>query len=374
VQPRHRLTSLGALALALLAAPIAHATTTTIGSDLTATPTGLQGAGDDGTTFVQTEIYTHPVTTPDGVIVRWRIKTAADSNQGTFKLRVIRPFDATQYEAVGTSSPHTSAPAGGTEVFDTRLPVSSGDYVGVDLAGIAVWRKTGLGADASDMAWSPPLPDGDASAPDALHPDEGVEYFYNADVEPDADNDAFGDDTQDNCPGVANVRQTNTDGAADGGNACDPDDDNDGRPDSSDNCPTTKGGSTADFDHDGRGDACDAPKPGACANRFAGTGKGETIVGSRFGDRLTGRGGDDILKGLEGRDCLSGGGGGDLLRGGPGKNRYSGGGGKDRIVARNGVKEKVDCGSGRDTAVIDASDSVKHCEVVRSPIVVVAGR
>ena len=60
----------------------------------------------------------------------------------------------------------------------------------------------------------------------------------------------------DNCPNVANLSQTNTD--IDGlGDACDPDDDNDGVLDGEDNCPLTANASQTDTDGDGLGDACD---------------------------------------------------------------------------------------------------------------------
>ena len=61
-----------------------------------------------------------------------------------------------------------------------------------------------------------------------------------ADIEPDADADGYGDETQDNCPGVANNDQADTD--HDGqGDACDDDDDNDGIRDIEDLCRTIPG-------------------------------------------------------------------------------------------------------------------------------------
>jgi hypothetical protein len=52
----------------------------------------------------------------------------------------------------------------------------------------------------------------------------------------DTDGDKIGDNA-DNCPAVANADQVNTDGLADGGNACDADDDEDGVADTSDDFP-----------------------------------------------------------------------------------------------------------------------------------------
>jgi hypothetical protein len=63
-------------------------------------------------------------------------------------------------------------------------------------------------------------------------------------------------DDADNCLSVSNAYQVNTDGADDGGNACDDDDDNDMWQDVYDNCPFTYNPDQADSDGDGTGDLC----------------------------------------------------------------------------------------------------------------------
>jgi Tol biopolymer transport system component len=123
-------------------------------------------------------------------------------------------------------------------------------------------------------------------------------YTYEGSAPVDTDGDGVFDAT-DNCPLIPNPSQANADGDAQG-DACDPDDDNDGqsdvdevacgsnplnavstapdrdsdgRPDcvdpdddndgvadGSDNCPLVANASQADADHDGVGDACD-PTP-----------------------------------------------------------------------------------------------------------------
>jgi Ca2+-binding RTX toxin-like protein len=84
---------------------------------------------------------------------------------------------------------------------------------------------------------------------------------------------------------------------------------------------------------------------------------GKTISGTARADRLVGTNYDDVLKGFGGNDTLIGGGGKDILYGGLGN---------DVIRARDGRRDVVDCGPGRDVAYVDRLDKVaKNCEVVR---------
>jgi len=71
----------------------------------------------------------------------------------------------------------------------------------------------------------------------------------------DEDSDGAGD-ACDNCLGIYNPRQENLDGD-EVGDVCDDDDDGDGWPDQSDNCPLVSNARQTDTDADGYGDACD---------------------------------------------------------------------------------------------------------------------
>lgn len=92
----------------------------------------------------------------------------------------------------------------------------------------------------------------------------------------------------------------------------------------------------------------------------------DRLLGGAGNDRLGGGAGRDALDGGAGNDALDGGAGNDALKGGAGTNSYRGGAGNDTVNAKNGKKETVDCGAGRDTALADRSDVKRGCETVRT--------
>jgi fermentation-respiration switch protein FrsA (DUF1100 family) len=103
-----------------------------------------------------------------------------------------------------------------------------------------------------------------------------------------------------------------------------------------------------------------APAPGVDA-----AGRCETGIeskGTRADERIVGSAGGDRLRGGGGNDRISGKGGDDCVRGNRGKDRLSGGGGNDRLAARDGERERIRCGKGKDTAVVDRIDRVRGCE------------
>lgn len=116
-----------------------------------------------------------------------------------------------------------------------------------------------------------------------------------------------------------------------------------------------------------------------------GTNRAERLLGMAGNDRLLGRGGNDVLLGFGGNDLLDGGLGNDTLDGGPGNDTLRGAHGADRITCGTGLRDRafggagndvvncrdrgrgrdvVDCGPGRDRAIVDRFDIVRNCEVV----------
>jgi hypothetical protein len=91
----------------------------------------------------------------------------------------------------------------------------------------------------------------------------------------------------------------------------------------------------------------------------------DVISGDVGDDEIFGGGGGDGLVGGSGKDLIDGGDGNDELIGGPDKDRLIGGAGDDRIEARDGERDVVKCGPGKDVAFVDKKDEVKGCEKVR---------
>lgn len=101
--------------------------------------------------------------------------------------------------------------------------------------------------------------------------------------------------------------------------------------------------------------------------------RGRHIIGSRTADYLPGGGGNDVIEGRGGNDTILGGAGNDLLLGGAGNDVIDGGSGHDRIFggpgsdtirAADDQKDTIDCGPGRDHAIVDRIDVVKNCESI----------
>jgi hypothetical protein len=106
-------------------------------------------------------------------------------------LRVLRPTGAGAFTAIGTSA--TGTTTAGTAQFNTQLPIKAGDYLGVDNASDALIFAPTPGT--SVYRWIPPLVDGSNRA--ATDTRGTLELMVQADLEPDADCDGAGDETQD---------------------------------------------------------------------------------------------------------------------------------------------------------------------------------
>ena len=113
-------------------------------------------------------------------------------------------------------------------------------------------------------------------------------------------------------------------------------------------------------------DAVAATPPHVKGRRIVGTAKGEYLAGGGHDDVILGNGGNDTLLGGAGDDRINGGAGNDIINGGSGADRLIGGPGSDTITAADGERDVVDCGRGRDRAVVDSFDKTTDCEVVET--------
>jgi Ca2+-binding RTX toxin-like protein len=97
----------------------------------------------------------------------------------------------------------------------------------------------------------------------------------------------------------------------------------------------------------------------------AATQRADRLVGTARADTLRGLGGPDTILGLAGDDLLDGGSGNDTLVGGPGRDVLVGRIGNDVLSVRDGRRDRVACGPGRDRVLADRLDVVaSDCERV----------
>jgi Ca2+-binding RTX toxin-like protein len=104
------------------------------------------------------------------------------------------------------------------------------------------------------------------------------------------------------------------------------------------------------------------------AKAVSGTGSADRLIGTNRHDLIDGRGGADVIRGRGGSDVLRGGKGGDEIAGGKKFDRMFGGPGADSIDARDRQSDEIDCGGGRDVAILDRhEDGVYDCEELKIP-------
>jgi len=133
----------------------------------------------------------------DGVIVGFAVKSGSAGNP--VKLRVLRPAGGASYTGVATGA--TGTTTAGVAEFSAQTRIKAGDSVGLDIGNSAlVWATT---PSANGLVWGSAngfmggLADGATAAGAAQG---SRELLVQARIEPDADDDGLGDETQDPCP------------------------------------------------------------------------------------------------------------------------------------------------------------------------------
>lgn len=174
------------------------------GSDLQEAHSGGGGAGFEPLLVQKTVDGASTALPFDGVVVRWRVLSAHSDN---FRIRVLSPQGGSGLKVLSSSavesvSVEPSPPIGKVTSFATRLPIPAGSYVGLAsptqaLAPIALHVSGASATEYHDAA--------DGSLISAPGTARAWEVAYDADIEPDADHDGFGDISQDSCPGTVTV-------------------------------------------------------------------------------------------------------------------------------------------------------------------------
>ena len=202
-------TAIAVAATALLALPASGMAAETFGSQLTNMPN--YGACDDPPTPLTAPCswvsYIHPSAPNgdpyaggapnDGVITKFRIRANGPGASVTFRVANIAVAnDEAQSSAVGTGPTVTIAGLGEIEEFSGRLPVKKGNHLAIDTSTAAAIYETG--GNEFSYGYGPALVDGAAARGSA---EAHGELLVAAVMEPDADGDGFGDETQDRCLG-----------------------------------------------------------------------------------------------------------------------------------------------------------------------------
>jgi len=110
---------------------------------------------------------------------------------------------------------------------------------------------------------------------------------------------------------------------------------------------------------------------GPGSSRLVGSNGADQLRSFHYADVIDGRGGDDTIEGWYGDDVITGGRGRDDINADAGADACTFlvcrvGSGNDRVNVRDGERDSVKCGPGRDVVVADRKDRVaEDCEVVR---------
>jgi hypothetical protein len=245
-----------------------------------------------------------------GVITRWSYQGPEFGLVPELKFKVARPAGTDMFTFVGESGLETPE-AETLNSYSVRIPVLAGDVIGfyAQTQGGCFRNKDGYVRAFTPGDIVPPTT-ADFTAcgdPNLCGSVENSQLDVSALLEPDCDQDGFGDETQD-----ASL--------------------------SAPPCPTQltcKGQSLTGVGTDGP----------------------DEIVGTPNRDVIAALGGKDKVSGLAGKDLICGGKGKDTLRGGRNKDKLLGQGGKDKLVGGSG---KDICKGGK------KDDTAKKCEVEKS--------
>jgi hypothetical protein len=152
-----------------------------------------------------------PLAAPSaGVMTQWKVNLIPEASIAIQQqLKVFRPTGGPkQFLVVGESTP--GYVFRGANSFETRIPVAAGDLIGLFGTSVApeigpLYCKTASTADKILAFATNPLA---GSTVTAVGEASEVQGAVSAVIEPDADGDGYGDETQDKCPQSAALQNT----------------------------------------------------------------------------------------------------------------------------------------------------------------------
>jgi uncharacterized repeat protein (TIGR01451 family) len=210
---RELMTRLGRAGLAtgmsgclLLGVAGAASAATTIGQNGIAAADATCGRGN---TFIQTGtaagVPSYAAPAGGGIITAWSFFAGSTPGEQD-KLKVVRgTATADQFFVVGEGALETMTPSA-LNTFLVRIPVQAGDRLGLYTADGNDCVSTHTPGNTDDFIGSADPAPG-TTATGIPESSSGEAYNISARVEPDADGDGWGDETQDKCPGAAGPLQ-----------------------------------------------------------------------------------------------------------------------------------------------------------------------
>jgi hypothetical protein len=143
-----------------------------------------------------------------GVVTNWKINLAPVPLSLPQQLKVFRPTASpSQFQVVGESAMANVVP--GQNTFATRIPIQAGDHIGLfassEYGALFCGETPESEAPGNSIGFIPGNPTVGSTATLTDPPVEGLVPAA-AVIEPDADNDGYGDETQDKCPQNAAVQ------------------------------------------------------------------------------------------------------------------------------------------------------------------------
>jgi hypothetical protein len=159
--------------------------------------------------YIQDEVTGEPgYTTTAGVITSWSVMATNNPAAPPMALKIARQGPADVYTITGSSTLGTLT-ANRLNTFDTRVPVTSGDALGLFVAPGAVMGgcdySTGAVGDRIQFPLGPAFPDPPVGTVfPSMFSTSTVRLNLSVRIEPDGDGDGYGDLSQDACPTLSN--------------------------------------------------------------------------------------------------------------------------------------------------------------------------